>query len=266
MHNGAIMPSEVTHLVITGQTYPVLRLNGVLDDASAPGVRSVLLDLLAQQPEAVVVDVTDLRPADPAAAGVLRDVARETADWPDAYIVLCAARNAEMWHGTGLPVWPDHAGAFAALGAPDDRGHLSLDLEPVTGAARRSRELVTEACGRWEQPDLAGPACIVVTEMVNNVVAHAKTPMTVLLARHGNTMSVAVRDQSAMVPQFAGPVSPTAYGGRGLLLIDAVASRWGNLKLDEGKVVWALLQDDQEPPDSAERQPNGTGMADRARG
>ena len=34
---------------------------------------------------------------------------------------------------------------------------------------------------------------------------------------------------------------PCAYGGRGLLLIDAVASRWGNLALDDGKVVWALL-------------------------
>jgi hypothetical protein len=36
-------------------------------------------------------------------------------------------------------------------------------------------------------------------------------------------------------------VSPTAQGGRGMLLIDAVASRWGSLPLADGKVVWALL-------------------------
>lgn len=243
MHNGAIMPSEVRHLVDRGQTYPVVRLTGVLDAGTAPAVRSAVLDVLAEQPEAVVVDVTDLRVPDPAAAVALADLARETADWPGAHLVLCAPDGAAPWHTIELPVWPDCTGAFAALGAPDATHYLSLALEPVVGAARRSRELVTEACERWDLAELAGPACIVVTEMVNNVVAHAHTPMAVLVARHADTMSVAVRDQSAIVPQFTGPVAPTSYGGRGLLLIDSVADRWGSLKLDGGKVVWAQLAD-----------------------
>jgi anti-anti-sigma regulatory factor len=192
MHNGAIMPSEVRHLVDTGQAYPVVRLTGMLDATTAATVRSVLLTLLAQQPEAVVVDVTDLRADDPAAIAVFQDVQRETADWPAAHLVLCAPEGTETWRSTGLTVWPGSAEAFA--GAPGAEGYLSLALDPVVGAARRSRELVTEACARWDLPDLAGPACIVVTEMVNNVVAHAHTPMAVLLARHGGTMSVAVRD------------------------------------------------------------------------
>ena len=84
MHNGAIMPSEVRHLVDIGQTYPVVRLTGMLDAATAPTVRSVLLTMLAQQPEAVVVDVTDLQVVDPLAVAVFQDVQRETADWPAA--------------------------------------------------------------------------------------------------------------------------------------------------------------------------------------
>jgi anti-anti-sigma regulatory factor len=246
MHNGAIMPSEVRHLVDRGHPYPVVRLTGVLDAGTAPAVRSALLDVLAQQPEAIVVDVTDLAVPDPAVAVMLQDLARETADWPAAHLVLCAPAGAAPWHATGLPVWPSGADAFAALGTPDATHYLSLELEPVVGAARRSRELVTEACGRWELADLAGSACIVVTEMVNNVVAHAQTPMAVLLARHADAMSVAVRDQSATIPMFTGPVAPTSHGGRGLLLIDSVADRWGSLKLDAGKVVWALLQNDDE--------------------
>ena len=170
-----------------------------------------------------------------------------------------------MWHSTGLPVWPDRAEAFAALGAPDHGHQLRLDLEPVLGAARRARELVTEACARWDCPELAGPACIVLTEMVNNVVAHAQTPMTVMLARQDDRMSVAVRDHSATIPRFTGPVAPTSYGGRGLLLIDSVASRWGNLKLDHGKVVWALLQADPDEPDPRHHI-HSAGMADPARG
>ncbi len=111
----------------------------------------------------------------------------------------------------------------------------------MVGAARRARELITEICLRWDFPELAGDACIVATEMVNNVVAHARTPMRVLLARLGDAISVAVRDESPAQPRFSGPVAPTAYGGRGLLLIDSVASRWGRLGLPGGKVVWALL-------------------------
>jgi two-component sensor histidine kinase len=154
----------------------------------------------------------------------------------------------------------------AELGAPDTMHRLTLGLEPFVGAARRARELVTEACGRWDLPERAGPACIVVTEMVNNVVVHARTPMTVLVALRGETMSVAVRDQSPAVPRFGGVVAATSYGGRGLLLIDSVARRWGNQPLTGGKVVWALLDGDEEAPDAVRRQLNKAGMADPGHG
>ncbi|SNY07168.1 ATP-binding protein [Paractinoplanes atraurantiacus] len=259
------MSSEVRHLVDRGQTYPLVQLTGVLDAGSAPTVRSVLLDLLAEQPEAVVVDVAGLSLDGPESAGVLRDVHRETADWPSAHLALCATDTA-LWQGTGWPVWPDRAQAFTALGEPGPEHRVSLELEPATGAARRSRELITEQCGRWDCPDLAGPACIVVTEMVNNVVAHARTPMIVLLATHGDGMSVAVRDRSETVPSFDGTPAPvTAYGGRGMLLIDSVSARWGSLRLDGGKVVWALIED-EEAAKATTRKPNGASMADPARG
>src|SRR4051794_17791621 len=266
MHNGAIMASAVRHLVEHGQPYPVVRLTGVLDAATAPTVRIALLDVLAQQPEAVVVDVSGLSLPDPAAAVVLREVERETADWPAAHLVLAAPAGDGVWKSAGLPVWSTPGSAIAELGEPDRDQYLSQNLEPVVGAARRSRELVTEACGRWDLPDLAGPACIVVTEMVNNVVAHARTPMSVLLARQGDAMSVAVRDHSTTTPTFTGPVAPTAYGGRGLLLIDSVADRWGSLTLDAGKVVWAVLHATAGDRQATGRQLGSTGMARPPRG
>ncbi|MEU7902876.1 ATP-binding protein [Actinoplanes sp. NPDC049118] len=257
------MPSEVEHLVDDGQAYPVVRLTGVLDAATAPLVRSILLDLLAGQPEAVVVDVADLSVRDPAAVAVLSGIAEEIVDWPGSSLMICAVAEGETWHGTGLPVWPTPADAFAALGPPAPGHFLDLAMEPLVGAARRSRELVTEACRRWDLPDLAGPASTVVTEMVNNVVAHARTPMTVLLGLRGDTVMVAVRDHSAHVPRFSGnPVPVTSYGGRGLLLIDSVARRWGSLALADGKVVWAVLDGEQEQPTEV----SSVGMAGHARG
>ncbi|GAA4592776.1 anti-anti-sigma regulatory factor [Actinoplanes octamycinicus] len=237
------MPSEVRHLVNRDQSFPLVRLTGVLDADTAAPVRSTLLDVLAGQPEAVVVDVAGLRVLQADALSVLREVLDETRDWPAARLALCCPgdANGTAWESTGWPVWPDRAGAFAALGSPDQGRRVSLELEPVVGAARRARGMITETCLRWELAELAGDACIVATEMVNNVVAHAHTRMWVLLARHGDTLSVAVRDESPVLPRFAGPVAPTAYGGRGLLLIDSVAVRWGRLALAGGKVVWAHL-------------------------
>jgi hypothetical protein len=245
MHNGAIMPSEVRHLVDRGQAYPLVRLTGVLDADAVEPARSALLDVLADQPEAVVVDVADLEEPHTHAAAMLRGVLDATREWPGSHLALSGSTDAVAWQPSGWPVWQDQAGAFAALGAPDAPGRrFSLDLEAEVGAARRSRELITEACGRWNQPDLIGNACIVATELVNNVVAHARTPMRFLLFLDGATMSVAVRDRSAVIPRFTGPVAPTSYGGRGLLLIDTIASRWGHLALNGGKVVWARFDAD----------------------
>jgi hypothetical protein len=267
MHNGAIMPSEVAHRVDTRDEYPVVRLTGVLDSDGAPALRSALLGVLADQPEALIVDVSDLRLAHSGADVVLREVAAANSDWPAAQIVLTAEQDAERWHGSGLPVRPSPAAARIDLGVPDPQHRVTLPLEPVVGAARRARELVTEVCVRWDCPELAGPGCTVVTELVNNVVAHAHTPMTVMIARYEGQMSVAVRDQSTVAPRFTGtPVAATSYGGRGLLLIDSMASRWGHLDLVGGKVVWALLHDGTDEPGPAGTRAGQPGMRRPARG
>jgi hypothetical protein len=241
------MVSEVRHVVDRGQAYPVVRLTGVLDAVSAPLVRPAIRSLLGSQPEAIVVDVREVTLDRPDAAEVLSELAREAAEWPCARIAVCTDGDTRPWRLQGLSIWPTPEAAFAAFGPPSPGHYLSEVLDPVVGAARRSRELVTEACARWDLPALAGPACIVVTEMVNNVVAHARTDMSVLLGLHGGEMTVAVRDKSTVIPVFTGsPVPVTSYGGRGLLLINSVASRWGSLALPGGKVVWAALDGQEE--------------------
>ncbi|WP_236028733.1 ATP-binding protein [Paractinoplanes lichenicola] len=236
------MASELRHLVDRGSEYPLVRLTGELDADTAPALRAALLDVLAEQPEALLVDTGELILPAPLVLAVLRELRDETADWPGAHLALCDVRGGAAWPGLGWPIWPSAPEAIAEIGRPDPDHRFGLDLEPALGAARRARELITEACARWERPELAGPACIVVTELVNNVVVHARTPMVVLVAAHGDGLSVAVRDRSDHVPTFSGsPVPPTAYGGRGMLLIDSVAAHWGSLRLDGGKVVWALL-------------------------
>lgn len=236
------MPTDVRCLTVSDEPYLLVRLVGVLDAAAEP-VRTALLDRLTDEPEAAVVDVSDLRVEDPAALSVFRAVNRQVAEWPGIRVIFCAPPSdaAGAWRDAAVPVAPTRQAAFARLGAAPPRRRLAADLEPMVGAARQARELVTEACARWDMPEAAGSACIAVTEMVNNVVAHARTAMTVSVALRGDELHIAVRDHSRQQPRFGGVVSPTAYGGRGLLLVDTVARRWGHVPLSDGKVVWAML-------------------------
>ncbi|GAA2515514.1 ATP-binding protein [Pilimelia columellifera] len=134
--------------------------------------------------------------------------------------------------------------AIADGGVPtgDALDALTARLGPAPGAARQARELVTEACARWELADLVGPACTVLTELVNNAVAHARTEMLVRLTLVDGGLLVEVADRSPAPPQARGPASPTTPGGRGLVVVQALAERWGCTADDGGKTVWALIR------------------------
>jgi anti-sigma regulatory factor (Ser/Thr protein kinase) len=244
LHNGAIMPTDVRFLVAADDPYAIVQLQGVLDPASAEALRGTLLSVVADRTPAVI-EVTGQRIDDPTVLSTFGEVARETANWPAGQPAISVPSGlASRWEGVGFPI-VDGTARAAGYSADD---LLRADLEPLTGAARRARELVTEACARWELPAVAGPACIVVTELVNNVVAHAHTAMTVLVGRgaDGDTLHLSVRDWSTALPVYAGPVPTTAYGGRGLLLIESVALRWGVTDLPDGKVVWSVVAPDYD--------------------
>jgi hypothetical protein len=65
----------------------------------------------------------------------------------------------------------------------------------------------------------------------------------VSLNHDGPVVRLAVGDGAAAVPQRA-PGGAEAPRGRGIPIIEAVASRWGHLALDQGKLVWAELAGD----------------------
>lgn len=113
-------------------------------------------------------------------------------------------------------------------------------LLPVTGAARRARDVSTMACLGWEFPRLVPSAAQIVSELVSNAVVHAGTMIDLLVVRRASGLVIFVSDGSTapatMLPPSRGP------GGRGLRIVDALASNWGCRRGSGGKVVWAALQ------------------------
>ncbi|WP_328346231.1 ATP-binding protein [Micromonospora sp. NBC_00421] len=239
------MVSRITCEVRDESPVTVVRLTGALDLGTMRAVHTALDRCLTTQPDALVVDLGGVTVADRLALSVFAATARQAADWPAVPVVLCSPPpDAAAWLATSttcrvVPVRQDCAEATRLAGA-SAAPRLRARLEPVAGACRRARELVGDACSRWNVPHLAEPASLVLSELVGNVVRHAHTPMRITLTLHQPYLRVAVADGSRTAAR-AGRPSLTAEGGRGLLLIREMAQRWGSSPLADGKVVWALL-------------------------
>ncbi|MFI5935493.1 ATP-binding protein [Actinoplanes sp. NPDC051494] len=206
-----------------------------------------MLKRLADQPEALLVDISAMIVQDPLALTVFPDVARQAARWPGISILLCAPapatrRALEVAACRRLPVLPDLATARTqARTEHRTLPTISDDLLPVPGSVRQARTVVTDACHRWDLPALTGPATLIASEFVTNAVTHAATPMTLRLSLTRRYLHLSVRDGSPAAPAISRDVFPATTGGRGLLLVETMAHSWGWLPGNEGKVVWACL-------------------------
>ncbi|KKK05859.1 ATP-binding protein [Micromonospora sp. HK10] len=240
------MSTRISYEVRDESPVTVVRLAGELDLSTMRSVHAVLDGCLTAQPDALVVDLGRLDVADPLALSVFAAAARRAADWPAVPMVLCApppaaaAWLAESTTCRVVPVRPDCAEATALAGA-GVVPRLRARLDPVADACRRARELVTDACTRWNIPELAGPAALVLTELVGNAVRHAGTPMHVTLTLRKPYLRVAVMDGSPAAARAVADHNPRAEGGRGLLLVRELTQRWGTVPAGTGKVVWAML-------------------------
>ncbi|MBQ0902439.1 ATP-binding protein [Micromonospora sp. U21] len=239
------MSSRITWEVCDTAPVAVVRLCGPLDLGTMRSVHRVLDQALAAQPDALVVDLAAVTVRDRLALSVFAATARRAAEWPAVPVVLCAPPPAAArWLAEStacrvVPVSPDCAEATRVAGAAA-APRLQARLEPVAEACRRARELVVDACTRWNLPDAAGPAALVLSELVGNVVRHAGTPMQVTVTLRRPYLHLAVVDGSRAAARPA-RADLRAEGGRGLLLVRELAQRWGSVPAGQGKAVWAIM-------------------------
>jgi anti-sigma regulatory factor (Ser/Thr protein kinase) len=137
----------------------------------------------------------------------------------------------------------------AVLVTQQDTGtSLRLHLEPTATAAEQVRRVLrrlaagTVFAGRLDDAELGA------TELVTNAVLHGRAPMTVQIDLDADCLRVAVVDGSAVSPSFS-LLDPTAVTGRGLLLVAAVADRWGVEPEAQGKTVWMELSSTTPSPE-----------------
>ena len=90
--------------------------------------------------------------------------------------------------------------------------------------------------------DVIDRAELLADELVTNAVVHARTPLRLQLKLHGDVLHIAVYDASPRLLRLV-PDDPDDEDGRGLRLVEQLATSWGvSRRPDGGKVVWCTLQ------------------------
>ncbi len=113
----------------------------------------------------------------------------------------------------------------------------SIRLPAHPTSSRAARRFVTKALVSWRCETAAQDTSLLVSELVTNAIVHARTPLDLIVRRSRGCIRVEVYDAGYGVPE-PGFVRPDAPNGRGLRLVQAVATRWGVDDRMPGKSVW----------------------------
>lgn len=118
-----------------------------------------------------------------------------------------------------------------------------LTLPPQTSSVVQARRAARLALTEWDAESLEWAVCQLVSELATNAVIHAGTTFEMRLSLDGSQLRCEVSDTSPKVPRTRAYAEDAATG-RGLLLVERLATAWGVLRRVGGKTVWFELDVD----------------------
>jgi anti-sigma regulatory factor (Ser/Thr protein kinase) len=113
-------------------------------------------------------------------------------------------------------------------------------FEGDSGSPARARALVRQALAAWDCDDLEDVASLLTSEVVANAVRYAADQIALRVSLDNEVVRVEVRDSNPVLPESR-RVARGATSGRGLLVVEALAQRWGANPAGAGKIVWFEL-------------------------
>jgi anti-sigma regulatory factor (Ser/Thr protein kinase) len=148
--------------------------------------------------------------------------------------------------------------------------HARFRLMPGLVAAAQAREHVRAAIRAWRVPVDEEVAVLLASELVANAITHgqlvngARTPpataepIMLSIRCYRGELRVEVHDRSSDMPAPAAQATPAeAETGRGLVLVAALAAKWGFYRTPRGKAVYFTLAPGPVPPAGLPRRGDG---------
>ena len=132
--------------------------------------------------------------------------------------------------------YPPGEQLMARRPAPPRQARLQLraELSEVSVARALLRRLLQS----WRMADeVTGDIQLLASEVTTNAIRHGQSPVTMIARYDGSRVRIEVGDGSRELPSRR-DLTNDAEGGRGMFLVDAMASDWGVLPTLHGKRVW----------------------------
>lgn len=230
----------------------VLQPHGMLTERSEIELRRVLAKTLVDHGQ-VVVDLDGFQVVRASCVTVFPAVLDHCGGWPRVRLVLCrpddamARALAQRRVPAVVPVYQLLREAEQAIerrpAVVRSRTRLACD-DRARDVARR---LVRDTCPMWQIGTEAQQITeLVVSELVDNAVTHARTAAVLTLERGPRGLRIAVRDSGSSDGfSTAAKRSPNAgrqcRQGRGLELVARLTTVWGVEIHPVGKTVWAEI-------------------------
>jgi len=154
--------------------------------------------------------------------------------------------------GPSLPFWLTDLPSV-----PNDSLSRALTIPLNPQSVPLARRWVRHTLGRWGLSDLVDAAAQIASELTTNAIKHADPDSSVvlLLMFAAGTLCLEVRDRDRQnLPLLRNPTA-TDIDGRGLIIVEAIADRWGVRVTSGGKTVWSELDTGQAGKPPADGRP-----------
>ncbi|WP_219818947.1 ATP-binding protein [Streptomyces sp. SM11] len=121
-----------------------------------------------------------------------------------------------------------------------DSKRFRVRRDSISAARRHVRTVLVG----WKLAELIDDATLTTSELATNVIAHTKGTgdyFELGLRRRNGVLILEVADSHQwLMPELRKPTDDET-SGRDLLIVDALAERWGVRPRNPGKTVWAQL-------------------------
>jgi len=115
---------------------------------------------------------------------------------------------------------------------------MSLPAEPASAAV--ARRFVRDLLDAWGAAEFEDAAVLLTSELVTNALLHARSAPELNVRLADGRLRIGVSDRTTVVP-VRKRYGKEAATGRGLLLVESMASAWGTEPSVDGKEVWFEL-------------------------
>ncbi|MGW1073763.1 ATP-binding protein [Streptomyces sp. NPDC002537] len=160
----------------------------------------------------------------------------------DAWAATPPHRTAASWT-SGIPLCMHGSAARRQPHRPPSHPSRTISLPATERSVAAARRFSAALLAEWGLDHLADDAALLLSELVTNAVVHvpgtAGDIELVLTRAHGHLVAQ-VTDAGGCLPR-CGEAGPDSENGRGMWLVEQIATLWGHHPSARGKTVWFTL-------------------------